>query len=549
MSRPVGWRYESVRHALAAKGVRTGMGYQNMRYFADNDEKDKKDAGPEEFYRKIGDFTIIKSTDGKYEVKHIGGWSATVNAENIDEAYNSGFGRWKQQERSKAEARGSEEGAAKEASATVEEKKEKLKLEAEELKQKLELSGLQKASAERAAKGISRQEALEKNFGYRTVEAIKRGSLSVIGEKGESVSISDALDRLQADDPGGYATARRELGMKAVQYAQAGQELPKDVLEQLPPLTQKTVENELKAFRERTGTKTVGEKVLAGAKATGKYIGTGVLGTEELGVRGVGEGISATKKGFDVEAALAKEGLAGKGGGFFDDNPLLSEKFSGTFNPMKDLEGKESMSMFAEDLLGPKSMMGTRKTFNKAVEDEVNELVQAKDNLAKVDLSPFSAGEKAFEQGNREGLLKSINAIESQEQLLADRWNLVEQTRAVVLSPQARAQAYVQDDSTLGGILGGAGGDKLAERTDKLAKVKQAIKDSSNELYARKKLLRYKLQRMDAAAGAISDTSLPREDIKILGNNRGKLFNELAGMNPVLDPVGTTQQVFGKKEG
>jgi hypothetical protein len=141
--------------------------------------------------------------------------------------------------------------------------------------------------------------------------------------------------------------------------------------------------------------------------------------------------------------------------------------------------------------------------------------------------------------------------LESQEQLVADRWNLIEQTRAVVLSPQARAQAYVQDNGVLGGVfgglIGGGGGDVLAERTKKLADVKRSLKDASNELYARKKLLRYKLQRLDQAA-SVGDASLPEGKIDILSEKKGHLVDELVEKNPVLHPVGTISQVFGKRE-
>jgi len=536
MRRPVGWRYESVRHALAAKGIRTG-GYYGRRYMVGE--------GP----RKMGEFTVEEVSDGRFKVIHKDGWVGEFSAVGPMDAYSQGFGRWKQQRKAEEEV----EAKERESKAKAEREKvaggaqaEKFSAEAAKARQEVELGGLTREAAERAAKREKEREAVEGSLPYKTSQAIRGGS-STVSVEGKDISVDEAMRRLRGDalHPGAYDGAVRELGAKAVQYAQSGQELSKELFNRLPALQQAAVKKELADFKERTtGTK---EAIGRAAKAT---LAVG-LGEAELGAKAVKGLVGATAKGVGAEIAMAEEGLQGKGGGFFDDNPLLSDKFQGQFKPLKDIEGKESMGMLSEDLLGPKALGGKRKTFNEAVDDEVNELAEAKKHLAKVDLMPFKKGETAFEKGDREGLIGSINALEAQEQLIADRWNLVEQTRAVTLSPQARAQAYVQDNGPFGlgaiGLWGGGGGDVLAERTKKISEVKRSLKDAANELYARKKLLRYKLQRLDQAA-SIGDSSLPQGKIDILTNKKEGLIDELAEKNPVLHPVNTLSRVFGQRE-
>jgi hypothetical protein len=92
-----------------------------------------------------------------------------------------------------------------------------------------------------------------------------------------------------------------------------------------------------------------------------------------------------------------------------------------------------------------------------------------------------------------------------------------------------------------GGLLGGGGGDKLAERTQKVAEVKRRIKDSSNELYARRKLLRYKLQRMDATVAP--ETSLPSERVQVLEKDS----STLPYIPKEVSPRSVLEEVFWKK--
>lgn len=506
--KPLGWRYESVRHSLAAHGVRT------KRFMAEQQSTLKPLQGnvPGSL---PGETWVVTAEPPpkitKEEKPPLGVEFPNMRVEDISllREMEKRFRPLTSEEREAA----AEEGIFK---------KEML---AEAIRKQRE------------------RKAVEGREDYQIRQAVLSGATSVNGK-----SLKVALDDLRKSNFPAYASVQRDIQRVALSYAQAGTSPPPEFEGHMTPLTQRAVKKELEEFRKLTGTQTAGERAWAGTKAAAAAIGETGLAAGELGVKGVGAIAKTAGKGVAAEVEFAEEGLQGKGGGFFEENPLLSDKFQGQFKPLKDLEGKESMGMLSEDLLGPKAM-GGRKTFNEAVDDEVNELADARQKLASVDLSPFKKGEGAFKRGDREGLIGAVNALEAQEQLIADRWNLVEQTRAVTLSPQARAQAYVQDNGLFGGVLfGGGGGEVLAERTKKLAEVKRSLKDVANELYARKKLLRYKLQRMDQAA-SVGDSSLPEGKIAVLADEKkGRLIDELVEKNPVLHPVGTVRQVFGKRE-
>jgi hypothetical protein len=157
----------------------------------------------------------------------------------------------------------------------------------------------------------------------------------------------------------------------------------------------------------------------------------------------------------------------------------------------------------------------------------VNGWFSAKDDLAKVDVSSFEKGRSAFKSGDREKLISSINSLEAQEQKLRDRWAQVEQTRSVMLNPNTRAASLrKEDDSFFSGtnmlFKSSSGGSKIAEETEKLNEVKRAIKDSANQVYARRVKLQYDLRRMDASVpvetGAPQKTRVFEEDKKKNGS-------------------------------
>jgi hypothetical protein len=339
------------------------------------------------------------------------------------------------------------------------------------------------------------------------------------------------------------AWVRAQANLAAIADAQSGvplEDQPKWRTELLDATTIAQVkqisEDRAKQLRAPWMKKT--EKVLkeAGTDAELAVIEAGAL---------AGKGVAGVSK--YAEGGLKEAGPAGTAAEgektLVELNPLLSDRGKGQFRPLKDVEGTESLQSSFEDLLGKRvgGAQVPRKSENAYIEEEVSELHRARDRMAKVDLSPFEKGEDAFKKGDREGLIKSINELETQEQLLADRWNLVEQTRATVLSPKHRVLAYAQDDGMFGGLLGGGGGDKLAERTQKVAEVKRRIKDSSNELYARRKLLRYKLQRMDATVAP--ETSLPSERVQVLEKDS----STLPYIPKEVSPRSVLEEVFWKK--
>lgn len=139
-----------------------------------------------------------------------------------------------------------------------------------------------------------------------------------------------------------------------------------------------------------------------------------------------------------------------------------------------------------------------QKNFSDLVDDQVNQLYTSKDKLSKVDLEPFKWGTKAFESGDREGVIKAISELKREEDKIASRWALVDQTNKNITSVNNH-QSLFQDPGTDNIVLqSGKGANRLAEQTEKIEEVFKGMKDSNDKVFARRRMLQFRLQRMDA---------------------------------------------------
>ena len=132
------------------------------------------------------------------------------------------------------------------------------------------------------------------------------------------------------------------------------------------------------------------------------------------------------------------------------------------------------------------------------VKSKVESIYGARMALAEADKKPYEEGLRSFKKGNREGVVKSIIDLEKEEGKFKDRWALLEQAHRQVLSAENYEGAYADDGNKVLGWLGGSGGYRLAEETQKLNEVKAAVKQANYDITSRKKLLQSKLQMMDA---------------------------------------------------
>lgn len=137
-------------------------------------------------------------------------------------------------------------------------------------------------------------------------------------------------------------------------------------------------------------------------------------------------------------------------------------------------------------------------TFSEEVSKKVDSDVAQRAKLSEVDLQAFDEGKRAFKKGDREKLIGAIGELQSQEAKLRDRWALVGQTHAQVVSVQNHESAYGGESGNI--VFGsGSGAAKIADQTEKLNDVRGEILKANNKVFARRRMLEYDLQRMDAS--------------------------------------------------
>lgn len=173
----------------------------------------------------------------------------------------------------------------------------------------------------------------------------------------------------------------------------------------------------------------------------------------------------------------------------FDDIPKLSDSF------------------FGSDKVESVAQRTSRK---------VDSWLDVSDGASDVDVSGFDRGNDAFDRGDREGLISAITSLQSQESKVRDRWQLVEQTHAQVLASQNKESAFDVDDGGNFFLGFGSGAGQLVEQTEKLNKVKEQLKGANDRVFSRRKMLQFKLQRMDAHVP--SETDVP-DDVQVFGGS------------------------------
>lgn len=464
-----GWKYDSYRHSLASRGLKS-------RYLAT-----KQINMPPEVVRQS------KTTEPKQSDE------STANQEIIAKrAYELTKQQQVQQD--------------------AKEKKRK------EFSPKTEL---QYIAAAEAAERIATSKEIESRTVNRVKDLIARGDLTgnVTLRDGTVLPLSEAIGKLNGFE---RDSAVAELHNQALVLARNGQELPKE-LQPFVAKYQNQINTEKAAFKRANESelskdlKNAAIGTVGAVGAAGEFTGRAAVNVAGYGAQGVAEDISLMQE--------AKSGPIGQTSGVV--NPLLEDpaKTKGMFNTFGFLpEGKSKPG----------------KTPNQAVSDEVDELYNAREQMSEVNLKAYDEGLQAFKKGDRENMIKSITALDAEEKRLLDNYNLVEQTRSIVLSPRYRAAAYLEDDGIWSMFAGG--GKMLAERTKKVNDVKMMIAQRKHEIDTRKGLLKYKLQKMDAIIPP--DYSEPNRNIDVI-NQKKQMAVQIPDQ---LKPNGYFTRMLGREE-
>jgi propanediol dehydratase small subunit len=147
---------------------------------------------------------------------------------------------------------------------------------------------------------------------------------------------------------------------------------------------------------------------------------------------------------------------------------------------------------------------------------------------------------KAAKKGDREAVVKSITELQGEEAKLRDRWAIVDKVHRDVVG---NADVTFSKRGMLG--MFGSGASEYADETKKVTETKAALKNSHNEVYARRSVLQNKLQQLNQA--------VPTKQVKL--PSRVVRFEEDAGkpktaakveraVEILTSPIQVTESVF-----
>jgi len=516
---PVGWRNESHRHYLAAKGIKTVSRYS---YFADQKLKTPTQK------QEVKPVSFVINAPKKGSTKKRGGAGQEVRpptAKNYAQALNL-LGE-------QAEEKAAEKDTFGLAKTAIEEGRFEKQIPildnyGRPIKY-ADIGGLLKSDA----LSVSEKNAIRAQLKSKAVEMAKEGiPLSALQKR----LIAKEEQKMFGVIPVAGETEKRIAAVEA------------EKKEELKTEGQKAVKKKLEQVEE---TFLTGIEGLPGAT---------FAGIEDVYKEGA-ETTTVTPFGVSAGLGSKKEfvGLSGQidaleNSPFEKTNIFIGNEEDGTFRfmgneekPVEGRFGKEQMdinggvsgifdSFLGVQPAGPSNQVVQdargRMVDKQTLIDEVNSLHAAKKQLGKVDLEWYKRGDEAFKKGDREGVINAVNNLKGEEDMLRDRWTLVAQTHADVRSQMNRALLFQEKDS----LLGQGGGGKLADQTKKLNEVKSELRVAADKVAARRKLLEFRMARMDATVPA--ETSVPRS-VRVVDENRE---NDI--LDSLKNPVKATQDMF-----
>jgi hypothetical protein len=535
-SRPLGWRYESARHSLAAKGIRT-------RYFAK--ARSQEERGSEDL--------------PQYTAKEL---------------------------------------EAREKSGVMKERERRRRIEERAEKARALSTGPGTLRAGEAGERMTVEEVLKRRPFNLAVDQVRKGNFEgkipiINRQTGEIIfdkPIDDLLDPLDTMlNEQEKSALRSEIGAAAVKAlrdtpgltkGRFGAETRKILDEMTKGKEGKQLKREISAVEKQRdieartpfgiAARRYGEeKALAafeGAQALpGEAVGLvgsaakGAIGLTGAGLEEIEEARPSYSKDIKEFPKLIKniETLESDSP-FFTVNAVIGDeeqkdspfKFMGNLKEgeIKGVKGDIPGGKFedfwdglvgvdlSKESLGSSSIPGIKGGPATKVKKEVDSVYGAKEKIAKVDLTPFEDGTRAFKEGKRGSVVDALVRLEAEEQKLKDRYALVEKTRQKMLTPENQDALFSGESDSL--IFGKSGGSKIAEETEKIAKVKAELSESANKVADRKFILRHRLERLDAQVAP--EAGAPRK-VEVVGEEKKRnvmdkikeshFFEDLTGGN------------------
>lgn len=542
---PVGWRYESYRHYLAAKGVKT-----NYRYFQKGEVGDISKAfgyktrterakesvkKVEEAARKVGG-VAKRGFEFVRERVTPAGRAVRAAREMSEEELRDADRMQQEQEMEDEHIR----QRAKEMGIGVQPEKPRGVAEALREPRTFEIGGgravttqLAELTARPQVSKVAAEQIIEERPFERAMAQFRSGDYAA----GLQVLTSGTAT------PDQVSALRQAIQEQAVSRVSTGLPLP-DFMQQKGVLTAET-EARIKLIKERQArefespTKTFarefGKDILVGAVSLPEQ----ALGIEKAGFAGVTAGLGEQPKEY-VGLAGEMEGL--KYNPFFATNVFVGNEEDGYLRPgwinqmpekterVTERKLKQAFAWGKEegvpDMTGtildtPSSILskpagelmgafgggenlvlggGAKKipSYADQVRQKVNSLYNRRQQIAKADFAPYRKGEDAFRKGDREGVVNAIISLEAQEGEFRDRWNFIEQAHRQLLSGQNYEETYAGRQGLRDMLDGGS--QRLADETRKLNEVKAAVKSANYSIASRRDVLKRKLQQLDAGA-------------------------------------------------
>ena len=280
-----------------------------------------------------------------------------------------------------------------------------------------------------------------------------------------------------------------------------------------------------------SGAMNVLDTEVAMAKGIYKSSGQGIVGATKLNTGTVGRIDDGQKNQEDIADSP-----------FRTTNVAVGSEENGFLSPLQEPIPKlRSNYDFVDEVNQDNGnfLFGNKqKTLAERTAERVDELYNMRKELATTDNSWFKKGNRAFEKGDREKLIKAITKLQGEEEKLRDKRAIADQTQRGILSPEWSQSVFGNDNTTNVAFGGGRGASEVNDKFTKINDVRTVLKDSHDKTYARRRMLQFRLSRLDA--NVLPEQGAPDFDkIKRFGGDdtKGKFDGLLDGDidNPVAE--------------
>jgi hypothetical protein len=339
---------------------------------------------------------------------------------------------------------------------------------------------------------------------------------SITGTKGGRILVTDA----------DQAAAKNALSERALTLANLRMPIPEEITKQLD----KEFIDHLKTIKDakRREDETPFRKVLR------ENLQKATIGTAAGMAEAPGEGLAWAKEGYD--SLGNKQDFPGVATRFnqLADNPLKKNSVfagheeDGLANPLhwmdEGVPRLDSSYSYLGNVSNPAMSSGVaqRALAAKRISEQVESLYNDKDELAETDIKKYEEGMKAFKKGDREQVIRAISELEAEENKLKDRWLLIGATHRGMLSADNQQAAFHKSSDNPVLDMSSSGARKIADQTEKLARVRGNMLDSMNKTYTRRVLLQNALTRLNSTIPPDKDAprnvkrlDAPRNSLKI----------------------------------